>query len=81
MILLTNDFDSLASPAIPHLTFALAHSMISLAYHGSYRAARSMQTYEQAHIGMHCMSTSQAILAEGAIALPVTLSGGALFAS
>ena len=40
----------------------------------------SMQTHEQTHIGMHCISCSQAILAEGAIALPVTLSGGALFA-
>ena len=75
------DFDSLASPAIPHFTCCLCAFNDGEACHGTCRAAMSMQTHEQTHIGMHCISCSQAILAEGAIALPVTLSGGALFAS
>ena len=36
---------------------------------------------QRATIDIQTISTDEGILAEGAIALPVTLSGGALFAS
>ena len=66
-----------ASPAISHFLFSIARHV---AAHG-LPSDTHLQTRNLTHIDMQPIFVIKAILAEGAIALPVTLSGGALFAS
>ena len=59
----------------------MAVSYSSLGVRGRVRGRGSQEQNHTEAESKRCASDEQGILAEGAIALPVTLSGGALFAS